>query len=109
MRFHISQKELEKNLGVTSMAQAIRTRQLRWGGHVARMDFERLPRKFLSAWVVNPRRRGRPQFTYGHSLEKQLRMAQIDTDRWTELAQDRIQWRKTIQPHLSDFEARRRA
>ena len=59
--------------------------------HVARMGHERLPRRFLTSWVRNPRPHGRPQFTYGHSLNKTLKWAGISTDFavWSELAEDR--------------------
>ena len=41
---------------------------------------------------------GRPQFTFGHSLNKTLKRAGISTDfkEWTELAQDRAGWQKLI-------------
>ena len=95
----LSQASLEKRLGVMSITQAIRSRQLRWAGHVMRMDFDRLPRKFMSAWVMHPRRRGRPQFTYGHSLETQLRKANVDLSEWANLTQDREAWRKIVNPN----------
>ena len=48
-------------------------RQLRWAGHVARMSYERMPRKVLSSWVPNERPIGVPEFTYGRSLYKCLK------------------------------------
>ena len=48
-----------------------------WAGHVARMGHERLPRRFLTSWIRNPRPHGPPQFTYGHSLNKTLEWAGI--------------------------------
>ena len=51
-----------------SLDQLVAARKLRWAGHVARMGHERLPRRFLTSWIRNPRPHGRPQFTYGHSL-----------------------------------------
>ena len=95
----ISQENLEKRLGVMSMEQAIRSRQLRWAGHVMRMDYGRFPRKFISAWVEHPRRPGRPQFTYGHSLETQLRKASVDLTEWATLTQDREAWRVIVNPN----------
>ena len=76
----------------------ISLRKLRWAGHVARMNMERLPRKFLTSWVRQARPHGRPQFTYGNSLNKTLRRAGISTDFgvWTKLAQDRNDWRGRI-------------
>ena len=37
------------------------------------MGPERLQRKFLTSWVRHPRPHGRPQFTFGHSLNKTLK------------------------------------
>ena len=76
----------------------ISLRKLRWAGHVARMNMERLPRKFLTSWVRQARPHGRPQFTYGQSLNKTLKHAGISTDFavWTKLAQDRNGWRGRI-------------
>ena len=64
----------------------------------------RLPRKLISGWVKHKRPRGRPQFTYGHSLNKTLGRAGIttkfsgtkDAEGWYDLAQDREAWRKLI-------------
>jgi hypothetical protein len=36
-------------LGLTSLNQVISNRKLRWAGHVRRMDWLRLPRKFLTS------------------------------------------------------------
>jgi hypothetical protein len=38
-------------LSLTSLDQVISNRKLRWAGHVRRMDWLRLPRKFLTSWV----------------------------------------------------------
>ena len=40
-------------------------RQLRWLGHVSRMDFGRLPRRMLSAWVPHQRLVGATRLTSG--------------------------------------------
>ena len=48
------------------------SRTLRWAGHVARMGPDRLPRRFITAWVFHRRPRGRPQFTFGHALARHL-------------------------------------
>ena len=47
---------------------------LRWAGHVARMPEERLPRKLLTGWVEHPRPHGRPEQTFGHALDKALKL-----------------------------------
>ena len=93
---HISTVQLLKRLCLTSVDVYVVKRQLQWAGHVALMNFHRLPRKMLSAWVPSKRPRGAPRFTYGRGLRKALRIAKIDTETWPHLAQNRDTWRDTI-------------
>ena len=51
-RHRISSEALRKQLGLDTIDYYVSRRQLRWLGHVARMDFERLPRRMLSSWLV---------------------------------------------------------
>ena len=95
-RHHISNADLLRRTGLQTIDAYISKRQLRWAGHVARMPNSRLPRKMLSCWVHHKRPRGAPQMTYGRSLRKLLRKAQIPVRNWYELAQDRAQWRELI-------------
>ena len=95
---HISSAALRDRMRLETIDHYISLRKLRWAGHVARMNMERLPRKFLTSWVRQARPHGRPQFTYGQSLNKTLKHAGISTDFavWTKLAQDRNGWRGRI-------------
>ena len=67
-------------------------RQLRWLGHVARMSYDRLPRKLLSSWVPSKRPTGAPEFTYGRGVFKTLKKCKIDKCDWFNLALDRTKW-----------------
>jgi hypothetical protein len=90
-------------LGLTSLDLVISNRKLRWAGHVRRMDWSRLPRKFLTSWVDAPRCRGRAH-SYGHDLTRELQLIGFNTARaavqlgvslsWGAAAQDREKWRK---------------
>jgi len=100
--FKISQRNLEKRIGVRPLQETIRTHQLRWAGHVMRMDELRLPRKFITSWVENPRRNGRPQQNYGHTLAKQLKSAGIPIVNWHLKSMDRDDWRSLIDPRHSE-------
>ena len=94
---HISTQALGQQLGLDSIDTYIARRQLRWLGHVSRMDFEsRLPRRMLSSWVPHRRPIGAPTMTYGRSIAKALAKFQIDPARWHELAADRAAWRDTL-------------
>ena len=75
-------------------------RQLGWLGHVARMDYSRLPRRMLlyrACWVAHPRPRGaQPRMTYGRSVGKALDTFGLDHNKWPELAADRLAWRAML-------------
>ena len=85
----LSDSELRSRLGLQTIDVYISRRQLGWAGHLARMPFERLPRKMLSSWVRADRPIGAPQFTYARGLLKALGKAGIDSKTWHQLAQDR--------------------
>ena len=92
----ISNEELRHRTGLNTIDSYITKRQLRWAGHVARMEMNRLPRMMMSCWVKNKRPRGCPKFTYGRGLVKALKKAKIDSTNWSDLAQDRILWRTLL-------------
>ena len=93
-RWHITTQELEQRMGLDSIDVCIARRQLRWLGHVSRMDFERLPRRMLSSWVPAPRPRGAPKMTYGRTICKALDHFSIAHATWPQLAADRLAWRQ---------------
>jgi hypothetical protein len=98
IKYHIKTKDLLKQLGIKSFDHYYHTRLLRWAGHVARMDMDRLPRKLLTAFVDNKRPRGGPAMTWGRTLNKALKANGIPTKfaTWSALAQDRELWRHAI-------------
>ena len=91
--YRISTADLIERLGLKSIECYVTRRQLGWAGHVARMGFDRLPRKLLSSWVTNKRPRGAPEFTYGRGLMKALKKADVPIDSWFVLANDRSWWK----------------
>ena len=90
---HISSKELRVRLGLDTIDYYVARRQLRWLGHVARMDFGRLPRRMLSSWVPHKRPVGAPRFTLGRTVAKAMDVFRLDRVHWPELAADRVAWR----------------
>jgi hypothetical protein len=65
----------------------------------AAVDKTRPPRRLpLTAWVANSRPIGGTEMTYGRSLERWLKHADLPTDfsEWSKLAQDRLKWRALI-------------
>jgi hypothetical protein len=89
-------------LCLTSLDLFISHRKLRWAGHVRRMDWSRLPRKFLTSWADAPRTgtllnlRARPH-ARAPADRLQHRQGGRAARRLAELgaaAQDREKWRK---------------
>ena len=93
---YITTDRLLRRLKLPPIAHFCLKKQLRWAGHVARMPWQRLPRKLLTAWVNRPRSHGAPGNTYAKSLHKNLSRAGISTRRWHILAQDKDEWRAAI-------------
>jgi hypothetical protein len=96
--FHITTAALLERLHLRTFDVYVNRRVVRWLGHVARMSFDRLPRKFLTAWVKGPRGSGVRRLNYGthakHCLDKCLSPA--DRPNWYEIAQDRERWRLIV-------------
>jgi len=88
----ISNANLLNRLDIKCVDTYIVKRQLRWAGHVVRMGMDRLPRKMISSWVNEKRPRGSPEMTYGRSLFKALKKANVEKDDWFVLANDRDEW-----------------
>jgi hypothetical protein len=97
---HISTFELTQQLGLESIDVYVSRRQLRWLGHVARMSFDRTPRRMLSAWVPAARPAGGQLMTYGRSVAKAMGKFNIPFDTWPQLAMDRASWRGAIHGSL---------
>ena len=93
----VSSEELRARLSLDSIDYYVSRRQLRWLGHVSRMDFGRLPRRMLSSWVPHKRPAGAPRFTLGRTMAKAMDVFRLSHTRWAELAADRGAWRAMLQ------------
>ena len=85
-----------QRLGLDAVDFYLARRQLGWLGHVARMDFSRLPRRMLSCWVPHKRPPGAPRMTYGRTVGKALDVYDLDPKKWPALAADRAAWRAML-------------
>ena len=73
--------------------------QLRWVGHVQRMSVDRMPKQiFYSELSSGARSRGGQRKSYKHkdTLKQTLKLTDINTETWHELAKDRTAWRQTV-------------
>ena len=95
---------------ITSIEAMLLKIQLRWAGHVAKMEDHRLPKIILYGELSSGlRNRGAPKKRYKDILKKSLGACNISHLEWTTLAEDRSTWRRTISKAASSFESSRRS
>ena len=91
----IRNENIRNELGVEEILKVVERGQLRWYGHVKRMEEDRYPRRFLE-WEPNRTRPvGRPKKRWRENLDAAMRkrgssMHQVEEER---LYEDRQEWR----------------
>ena len=82
--------------------------QLRWAGHLVRMEDERLPKALFYGQIAEGKRSiGAPKKRYKDSLKSNLKHCGIDPSSWESTAKDRPVWRTTTALGVSRFEQSR--
>ena len=107
---YITNVEVLQQAGITSIEAMLMKTQLRWAGHVSRMEDHRLPKIVLYGELSTGHRvRGAPKKRYQDSLKKSLSTCHIDHRQWSALAADRGAWWHAVHQSVSSFESNRRA
>ena len=106
----ITNAEVLEQAGINSIEAMLLKTQLRWAGHVSRMEDHRLPKVVLYGELsTGHRNRGAPKKRFKDSLKKSLSACLIDHNQWSVLAADRQAWRHSVCHSVSSFEDNRRA
>nr|VZI29195.1 unnamed protein product [Spirometra erinaceieuropaei] len=104
----IPDTEVLERTGILSIYAILKQMQLRWSGHLVRMDDERLPKRlFYRDVVTGSRRQGGQIRRYKDTLKSSLKRLQINPTNWEELARDRPTWRRTVKTGAAIYEANR--
>jgi hypothetical protein len=76
-----------------NIVRVIKSRTMRWAGHVARMGEGKGVYRVLVGRPEGKRPLGRPRRMWEDNINLDLREIGIDGANWIERAQDRVQWR----------------
>jgi transcription termination factor 2 len=79
----------------------IKSRRMRWAGHVARMGEKRNPYRILVGKPKEKRPLGRPRLTWVDSIKMDRRDIGWDCVDWTDMARDTDQWRALMNTVLN--------
>ena len=93
-RFH--NEELNDLNCSPNMVQVIKSRRMRWVGHVARMGEERGVYRVLVGKPEGKKPLGRPRRRWVDNIRMDLREVECGYMEWIGLAQDRDSWRTLV-------------
>jgi hypothetical protein len=84
--------ELHSLYSSPNIVRVIKSRRMRWVGHVAQMGEGRGVYRFLVGKPEGKRALVRPSYRWEDNIKLDLRETEIDGANWIWLAQDRVQW-----------------
>ena len=94
-------KELHSLYRSPNIVRVIKSRRLRWAGHVARMEEGRSAFKILTGKSNGKRPLGRPRRRWEDNIRMDLEEIGINAENWVDSAQDRNYWRALVNAALN--------
>nr|XP_014272741.1 uncharacterized protein LOC106678629 [Halyomorpha halys] len=96
-REHFRNTRIREEIGVKPLIGILEKRQLKWFGHIYRMDEDRVPRKFFKAKLTGKRPRGRPRVSWQENVARlgEKRGKMLDSMR--ALARNQDRWKTWIE------------
>jgi hypothetical protein len=88
--------ELHSLYSPPNIVRVIKSRRMRWAGHMARIGEGRGVYRVLVGRSEGKRPLGRPRCRWEDNIRMDLREIGIDGANWIQLAQDRVQWRAFV-------------
>ena len=89
----IKNVEVLHRTGQRRISDVIRERRMRWLGHVLRMKDNRVPKRVLEWTPKGKRKRGRPNLSWGETIQRDLKVIDINISEAKDVAQNRSEWR----------------
>jgi hypothetical protein len=88
--------ELHRLYSSPNIVRVIKSRRMRWAGHVARMGEGKGVYRLLVGRSEGKRSPGRPRRRWEYNIKMDLRETGVDGANWIQLAQDRVRWRACV-------------
>ena len=105
----ITNLEVLQRADLSSIEAMVLKSQLRWTGHVIRMNEERLPKQLLYGELTTGKRnRGRPRKRYKDCIKAHTTLAGIPLKEMESIAGNRVEWRAQTKKAQDHCEERRR-
>jgi hypothetical protein len=87
---------IQKLYFTPNIVRVIKSRRMRWAGHVARLGEARGVYRVLVGRPECKRPLGRPRRRWEDNIKMDIRERGIEGENWIQLAQNRIQWRAFV-------------
>ena len=94
-------EELHSLYRSPNIVRVIKSRRLRWAGHVARIEEGRSAFKILIGKPTGKRPLGRPRRRWEDKIKMDLEEIVINAGNWVDSAQDRNYWRALVNAALN--------
>ena len=106
----VTNQEVLSRCAISGIETFLMKSQLRWTGHVIRMNENRLPKTLMYGQIANAKRpEGRPLLRYKDKLKANLSSLKISSSSsWEQLATERNDWRNLCNQHVTHFEEERK-
>ena len=102
---YISNVEVLRRANLNSVEATLTTMQLRWTGHIARMDDNRIPKMIFYGELENGTRRvGGQKLRYKDVTKRHLKAMNINVENWEEQAKERSSWRRSLHRGKKEIE-----
>jgi len=92
----LHKEELNYLYSLPNIVRMVKSRRMRWAGHVARMGERKAMRRVLVGKPEGKRPLGRPRRRWEDNIEMDFQEVGGSCGDWMELAQDRGRWRELV-------------
>ena len=89
-------EELKDLYSLPNIVRVVKSRRMRWAGHVARMGEDRGVHRVLVGKPEGKSPLGRPRRRWEDNIKMDLQKVGVGRGDWMELAQDRDRWRALV-------------